>query len=209
MAIRGLTISSPIFPQATSHEQVRYLRTLTTDQPDNRITASAMAALCGYARLEEEVYRPVIQGLYDEDILEHALSLESSSEDASIQVASMDCVAALVVNSLINFKPRALEANTTQKLADSLAKYAGRKGYEEVQVYRLLTLGVLIGGDEKGQEYMASSTSSIKCLMGYMRIHDDADVQILASDIFKVLSSKPHLKEQLSQSMRKVHESAS
>ena len=168
-----------------------------------------MAALCGYGRLDEEVYRPVIQALYDEDILEHALSLGFSSDDLSVQLACMDCLAALVVNPLIDFKPRALEGNITQKLVDSLSKYAGRKGYGEVQLYRLLKLGMVIGADEKGQEYMVSSPSSIKCLMGYMRLHDDADVHILASDIFRLLSSQPHLKEQLSQSMRKAHESAS
>lgn len=208
MAIKGLAVSSPIFPRATSHEQVRYLKTLSTDQRDDRITASAMAALCGYGRLDEDAYRPVIQALFDENILEHTLSLGFSSTDLSVQLACMDCLAALVANPLIDFKPRAFEGNITQKLADFLSQCAGKRGYGEIQLYCLLTLGMVISGDEKGQEYMVSSPSSIKCLMGYMRRHDDADIHILASDIFKLLSSKPHLKEQLSQSMRVAHESA-
>lgn len=172
---------------------------MSSSQDAAKAVTNGLACVAAFARLEEISYNPLARALLEQDALSVALKFVNSPVP-TLRAAACEAVCALASNRLVDFKAPAVTQGATTSLMSSVTSYATAAGQMHANVLSLLGIGMLLQMDDAAQECIASSSPDIGVLLGYMRQHEDGDLQILASDIFSVLAQKH--KDKVAQSMR-------
>ena len=172
---------------------------MNSSQDAAKVVTNGLACVAAFARLEEDSYSPLASAFLEQDALSVALKFVNSPVP-TLRAAACEAVCALASNRLVDFKTPAVTQGATTSLMSSVTSYATAAGQMHANVLSLLGIGMLLQMDDAAQECIASSSPDVGVLLGYMRQHEDGDLQILASDIFSVLVQKH--KDKVAQTMR-------
>lgn len=173
---------------------------LTT--PDvTKIAVNGMGCIAAFARSQDtpDSSKTVAQALGEHHALEIALPFVHSSQ-STIRAAACEAMCAFVSNSSVDFKASAVDKGVATSLMEALTAYATTNDHTHANVLSLLCIGMILQMDEAAQQSISSSPENIATLLAYMRQHDDGDVQVLATEIFGVLTKTR--KDNIAQSMR-------
>lgn len=211
LAIASLTNASESFTSGVTAENVSTLvqsipKDLNTSSPEEaaKTAINGLGCIAAFARLDESIYEPLARTLLDNNAISTALQFVNSPMP-TLRAAACEAMCALSSNNLVDFKTVSVTQGATTSLMSSVTRHANEVAHMHANVLSLLGIGMLLQMDEQAQECIASSSLDIGLLLGFMRQHDDGDVQVLATDIFGVLVRKH--KDKVAESMRYAQKS--